>query len=338
MSDDRMILIGTMNQPIIRSSFIRSSIQVNFGRSHVRIMRPVGAVLAVVIMALTGTFGSDASSPPDIDQTFRVATFNIHKGANRQGHYDLERTIDAIGRLDADLVGVQEAMRNHPDFNCDDQPALIAEGLSRRSGRRWAHVRARAWNLDDRRCLARGRGSDAATEELAFIAASPILSSRTVRLSEGRVGLAVRVRAMPDVPVIVTHLAANRQNQRDRIHELAVLLPWAAQQGPGLLIGDFNAQPDAEELGPVKARYRDAWAEAASRGRAGGVASGSTRPFGRVSRIDYVLYEPTVRLAVDSVEVVDVSASSPSGEVSDHHPVVATFRRAPAPTRAAGTR
>ena len=86
------------------------------------------------------------------------------------------------------------------------------------------------------------------------------------------------------------------------------------------------------------ARYRDAWAEAASRGRAGGVASGSTRPFGRVSRIDYILYEPRLPLAVDSVEVVDVSASSASGEVSDHNPVVATFRRTTAASHAADTR
>jgi endonuclease/exonuclease/phosphatase family metal-dependent hydrolase len=290
------------------------------------------------MVALAGAFSNHASSAPETAQTFRVATFNIHKGADRKGSYDLERTIDAIRRLDVDLIGVQEAMRNHPDFNCDDQPALIAEGLSRRTGRRWTHVSARAWITDDRRCAMRGRGSDVATEDLALIAASPILTSSSVRLSEGRVGLAVRVAAMPETPVIVTHLAANRQNQPDRIRELAVLLPWAAQQGRGLLIGDLNAQPDADELRPVMTRYRDAWLEAAARGRAGGVASGSTRPGGRVSRIDYVLFDPALDLALDSAEVVDVSALSASGEVSDHHPVVATFRRAAAATPAAGTR
>jgi endonuclease/exonuclease/phosphatase family metal-dependent hydrolase len=86
------------------------------------------------------------------------------------------------------------------------------------------------------------------------------------------------------------------------------------------------------------ARYRDAWAEAAARGRAGGVASGSTRPFGRVSRIDYILFEPKLDLTLDSVDVVDVSALSNAGEVSDHHPVVATFRRAAAAAHAAETR
>ena len=276
------------------------------------IMRRFALALVVVSVVLAGTSGRRASSASDTVTRFRVATFNIHKGANRQGRYDLERTVEAIQHLDADLVGVQEVMRNHPDFHCDDQPALIAEGLRRRSGRPWTHAHAKGWITEDRQCLAAGRGSDVATEGLAIFAASPILASSSVRLSEGRVGLAVRVAAAPDVPLVVTHLAANRENQRDRIHEIGVLLPWAARQGPGLLIGDFNAQPDSSELGPVMARYRDAWAEAAARGR-----------------VDFVLYQPDVGVTLESVDVVDFSTVPEFGEVSDHHPVVATFRRSP---------
>ena len=260
--------------------------------------------------------------------TFRVATYNIHKGADRRNHYDLERTIDAIARLDADVVGVQEAMQNHPDFNCDDQPALIAKGLRNRTGRPWTHVFVKAWITDHRQCMERGRGKDIETEGLAIFARERIVASSSVRLSEGRVGLAVRVASMPDVPVIVTHLSANQENQPNREREIATLLPWAAKQGPGLLIGDFNARPETSEIGAVIGRYRDGWAEASAHGRAGGVASGSTRPFGRVSRIDYVFYAPDVRLTLDSVDIVDTSTLG-LGEmsVSDHHPVVATFRR-----------
>ena len=202
--------------------------------SHVRIMRPVGIALIVVMLGLAGTLRYHASSAPDVVRTFRVATFNIHKGADRQGHYDLERTIDAIC-----------ASRRRPHWPAGGDAQSSGLQLRRSAGvdRRGAAAAygapvdacpaRRAWITDDRQCLMRGRGSDVATEDLAFIAAGPILSSRSVRLSEGRVGLAVRVAAMPDVPVIVTHLAANRQNQPDRIRELAVLLPWAAQQGPG---------------------------------------------------------------------------------------------------------
>ncbi|MBI4888538.1 MAG: hypothetical protein HY824_15690 [Acidobacteria bacterium] len=290
-------------------------------------MRAVG-VAAVIVLAvvLAAGQGRRAASAWTAAESFRVATFNIHKGANRKGHYDLGRTIEAIRRLDADLVGTQEVMRNQPDFNCDDQPALIAEGLRRRTGRPWTYVHQKAWVTDDRRCRDRGHGSDVATEELAIFSASPITDSRVVRLSEGRVGLAVRVAALPQVPIVVTHLAANRENQRGRMEELGVLLPWAARQGPGLLIGDFNAQPDAVELGPVMARYHDAWADAAADEHITGVVSGSTRPGRRFSRIDFVLYDEKAGLRVESAEVFDVSDLPGLGEVSDHQPVVATFR------------
>src|SRR5688572_11945480 len=65
---------------------------------------------------------------------FRVVTFNIHKGADNENRYDLERTIAAIASLNPDVIGVQEALRNHPQFACDDQPALIAERLPRLTG------------------------------------------------------------------------------------------------------------------------------------------------------------------------------------------------------------
>ena len=201
--------------------------------------------------------------------------------------------------------------------------------MRRRTGRPWTHAYAKSWVTEDRRCLERGQGDGVQTEGVAFFTPERIVSSSSVRLSQGRVGLAVRIASMPDVPVIVTHLAANRQNQAGRVREISALLPWAARQGPGLLMGDLNARPDASELVPLMAQYRDTWADAASGGRVYGVVSGSTRPGRRVSRIDYVLYAPGIDLTLQSVEVVDPSTLPGLGGVSDHHPVVATFRSDP---------
>ena len=292
-------------------------------------MRRLAVALVIVIAVFTGSLARRASSQPGTARTFRVATFNIHKGADVGGAYDLDRTTEAIARLDADLVGVQEAMRNHPGFNCDDQPALIAEGLRRRTGHPWTRVYEKAWITDHRQCQEKGRGDGVETEGVAVFARERIVGSSAIRLSEGRVGLAVRVASMPDVPIIVTHLSANAQNQPDRVREIARLLPWAARQGPGLLIGDLTARPATSELQAVTSRYLDAWADAAARGRAGGVASGSTRPRGRVSRIDYVFVAPDVDLTLESVDIVATSTWRGLGEVSDHYPVVATFLRAP---------
>ena len=210
--------------------------------------------------------------------TFRVVTFNIYKGAGTDNRYNLQRTIEALARLDADLVGVQEALRNHPQFDCDDQPALIADGLRRLTGRRWVHIYAKAWITDNRECLARGRGDDVATEGVAFFTPDRILATSQVNLPENRVGLMARVASMPDVPVILTHLTAYRRNQAHRIKQIDTLLPWAARQGPGILMGDLNAWPGTIELTSILARYRDAWGDARERGLNKGVASGSTRP------------------------------------------------------------
>ncbi len=118
--------------------------------------------VALVIVATVGLMWPlvhRASSLTTLRATFRVVTFNIHKGADRRGRYDLNRTIEAIARLDPDLVAVQEAMRNHPGFGCDDQPALIAAGLRRHTGRPWNQVYEEAWITNHTTCLDEGRGT-----------------------------------------------------------------------------------------------------------------------------------------------------------------------------------
>jgi endonuclease/exonuclease/phosphatase family metal-dependent hydrolase len=291
-------------------------------------MRRVWAAFFLVVsVVFTAAAVRTGSTPADSRPTLRVATFNIHKGAPRRGPYDLERTIDAIHRLGVDVVGVQEAMRNDEAFGCDDQPALIAEGLRSRSGLPWTYVHANAWITTNRGCMDSGRGDDVATEGLAFITREHIVDSSVVRLNQGRVGLAVRLARMPQVPIVVTHLAANRQNQADRVREIGILLPWAKRLGPGILVGDLNAEAEASELTPLFTNYLDAWPEAEARGTARGVTNGATRPNGR-SRIDYVLYTPGTDLVMESSEVID-TVTLGLGEVSDHHPVIATFRRVP---------
>ena len=74
---------------------------------------------------------------PATDQPvgWKVMTFNIQHGIDRSHKYNLQRAIDTIARVQPDLVGLQEVTRNHPYYNCDDQPARIAEGLKAATGR-----------------------------------------------------------------------------------------------------------------------------------------------------------------------------------------------------------
>jgi endonuclease/exonuclease/phosphatase family metal-dependent hydrolase len=292
-------------------------------------MRRLRLTLTVTMLAVVAATSSRwAASAPEPKPTFRVATWNIHKGADRRNNYDLDRTIDAIASFDADLVGLQEVMRNQIETNCDDQAPLMAEGLRRRTHRPWTHVYVKASSSGKRYCLdqRRGDGDGIEVEGVAFLAAEPIVAREWTPLPESRVAVEVRLASSPNVPVVVTHLAPNRSDRELRARQFAALLPWARPRGPGILIGDLNAEPDAAELAPVLASYRDGWADAAAGGGARGVAAGPTRPH-RVSRIDYVLYARELGLTLESVEAVDTTTLG-LGEVSDHNPVVATFRRA----------
>jgi endonuclease/exonuclease/phosphatase family metal-dependent hydrolase len=189
-------------------------------------------------------------------------------------------------------------------------------------------VYERAWLTDNDGCLRSGRGDETEGEGLAIFARDRIVSSRSIRLSEGRIGLSVTLASLPDLSIVVTHLSASRADVAGRAGEIARLLPWARLHGPPILLGDFNAVPDAEELGVLRSTYSDAWSAAAERGATGGVESGATRPGRRLARIDYVFFDPSINLALESVDVVDTSTAE-TGEVSDHRPVVATFRRFP---------
>ena len=279
--------------------------------------------LAVVV---AGVVFAVAEQPPASARgrdTVRVATFNIHKGADNDNHYDLQRTIATIAAFDADLVGLQEVLRNHAQFNCDDQAARIADGLMRLTNRKWMYVYVKSWVADDRTCMDGGRGSDVESEGVAFFAPQRIVGDH-IRLAESRIGLVARLASLPELPVVVTHLAASRRNQAHREQQIAALLPWAEAAGAAILMGDLNARPEATELIPLFARYRDAWLEGTERDVATGVTTGSTRP-GIQARIDYVFYDPSRALTLDSIEIRE-TATEDHAEVSDHRPVIATFR------------
>lgn len=287
-------------------------------------------VLVAAVGLAVATAAEDHFSPAAADPAaFRVMTYNIQFGENSAGWYTLARTVDTIAASGANLIGLQQVVRNHAQFNCDDQPALIAAMLRSRTGRAWQAAYVKEWDTDNRECLERGRGDEWETEGLAFLAPEPFIDVKHVELPHSRIGLMTRVASAPDLPIVVTHLANSVARQSQRVQQLATLLPWAHSERAAIFMGDLNTGPDAPELTPVLAQYRDAWAEASRRGDVRGVRSGSTRP-GHESRIDYVMYSPSAGLVLESVEVVDTSSLLHRTEASDHRPVIASFRRAAA--------
>jgi endonuclease/exonuclease/phosphatase family metal-dependent hydrolase len=290
--------------------------------------------LLFLLLALCGlvlsTYGSDARVAPTSvaragsGRAFKVMTFNIAHGMGSSG-YDLPRVADVIARVQPDLVALQEVTRNHPAYRCDDQPALLSEGLRRATGRVWYHAYVQEWELRTSvTCRQQGSGDGPMTEGLAFLAPEPITAVASQKLWNSRIGVAVRVTSAPHVAFIVTHLASSSRNVDDRIKQVAQLAPWVDGRGlPRVLLGDLNARPGASELAPLMRTHRDAWADAAAAGTIRGISTGATHRSGK-ARIDYVLYTPGAGLRVEWVDTVDAAALV-GVQTSDHHPVVAAF-------------
>jgi endonuclease/exonuclease/phosphatase family metal-dependent hydrolase len=249
-------------------------------------------------------------------------TFNIQHGIDGGERYRPQTAIDTIARVNPDLVALQEITRNHPSYNCDDQPAAIANGLSAQTGKRWTAIYKEQWFTPDRSCQQSGRGDAAETEGLAFLAAESLGSPSFVALWNGGLGLATRTASFADIPIVGTHLAAQASGASDRMRQMSALLPWVETLGaPRVLVGDFNALAQSPELQSTFATYSDAWADALRAGTARGRLDGVTHKF---DRIDFIFYTPSPRLQLQWAETVDTVALV-GREASDHRPVVASF-------------
>lgn len=283
--------------------------------SHARKFLP-GLLL---FAASTVACGGSPVGPSAADRgssSFTVMTFNIQHGLDFNGRYNLQGDIDTIARVQPDLVALQEVTRNHPSYRCEDQPRVIAQGLEQATGRSWRTWYQQAEFTADRTCQTNGTGDGPETEGVAFFAPASIEQVGSQPIINTAVAMAARSGVTP--PIVTTHLASGAAQLANRTTQVSQLLSWAPGVGvPRILVGDFNARPDAPEIQPVLTQYRDAWVDALGAGTAAGVMSGDTRVRG--GRIDYVLYTGD-GLSVLSAETVDTLAS-------DHRPLVVRFGR-----------
>lgn len=274
--------------------------------------------LAVVIAAAASVERRDAVA--DGRAGLKVMTFNIQHGIDGSHQYNLQRAIDAIAKIQPDVVALQEVTRNHPYYNCDDQPARIAEGVKAATGRAWSVVYEQEWFTPNVECQQAGKGDGKETEGLAFLSPSPLGPSSMTKLPASRIALTVRPSAAGGIPITVTHLASGRHNGPARAKEVEALLKWTETLGPvQIVLGDFNLKPDELELQPVLTLFRDAW----KTGTDSGVIAGNPATH-KDSRIDFIFHKGD-GLTVTKVETVE-TASWFGTSASDHRPLVLSVR------------
>jgi endonuclease/exonuclease/phosphatase family metal-dependent hydrolase len=261
----------------------------------------------------------------------RVATLNIW---NRFGPWEerLAAIREAVSELAPDLLGLQEVLRLEPDEGDGlDQAKAVAEGFGyhvaygRSEGERWGNAALSRWP----------------------IARSEAFDLPRCGTSEKRTLLFAEIAApFGRVPFFVTHLNWKFEEGHVREAQVQAIAAHVERLAPGdafpaVLCGDFNAEPDADEirflrgltsLGQARrVYYQDAFATAGD--GAPGLTFTPRNPFaaplhepGR--RIDYVFVrgrderfrgEPTeARVAFDR----PVNGTFPS----DHFGVLALLR------------
>ncbi|MFF6813676.1 endonuclease/exonuclease/phosphatase family protein [Streptomyces sp. NPDC012403] len=280
-------------------------------RRSVRATAVLAAAFAATLPAMAapataaGAPGAHAPAVP-----LRVATYNIHAGAGQDQVFDLDRTAAALRDLRADVIGLQEVDVHwgaRSDFT--DEARALAEKLDMRV------FFAPIYDLDPA-----DRDGERRQFGVAVLSRHPVLAAENheiTRLSTqtpdpvpapapGFAEVVVDVRGA-HVHVYTTHLDYRADPSVREAQVADMLGVLAADRGPKVLVGDFNAEATAPELAPLWERLRDAAPDA-----------GGTYPaIDPVKRIDLITVSPGIRVT---------GARTVATEASDHRPVVTDLR------------
>jgi endonuclease/exonuclease/phosphatase family metal-dependent hydrolase len=240
----------------------------------------------------------------------RVATFNVRHGRPWRGFTSNTWLARAVGRIEADVLALQEVERTVVRSWFADQPALIAGAADAT-----AHVYAPA-----RRLALFG------TDGVAICVRGTIRDNAVIRFKgagrrQDRVALVAEVVVRrQQMTVVATHLQNEEEEAKVQLAELLEALSDVPR--PCVLLGDLNLETDVV-AGPL--------ADAGFALAGGPPSAPAMRAH---QRIDHVAVSG---LALGEVEVLHLP-------VSDHRAVVAEIgasrgnRRRPAPPIASRTR
>lgn len=155
-----------------------------------------------------------------------LASYNVHRCFGTDGRYSPERTVEVIGALDADIIGLQEVdMRLLVDGRA--QLDYLAQSLD-------MHM-VPGPNIKGRR----GKFGN------ALLTNWPVKAVRradlTVRHYEprGAIDCEIEVQGRP-VRVVVTHLGLNAAERRLQVGRLIAALEEGGEDLPTVVMGDFN--------------------------------------------------------------------------------------------------
>src|SRR4051812_21039333 len=188
---------------------------------------------------MTGVPGTRPAPGPDQPPIpVRLVTFNTHHGVGEDARHDLPRLAKLLASAEADVICLQEVDRHFGDRSEDvDQALLLSRALDMQL----------AWGpaIDEP-----SAGGQPRQYGNALLSRLPILVSDVHRLpGSGEPRSALRTMLELDggtLWVTATHLTTRSPEERgEQVAALAALHSEGMEAG--VVVGDFNARPDAAE-------------------------------------------------------------------------------------------
>ena len=248
---------------------------------------------------MTGIPGMRPAPGPDQPPIpVRLVTFNTHHGVGDDARHDLPRLAKVLASADADVICLQEVDRHFGDRSEDvDQALLLSRALDMQLA--WGPAIDRP-----------GEAEEPQQYGNALLSRLPILISDVHPLpGGGEPRRALRTMLELDggtLWVTATHLTTLSPEDRGA-QVAAVAALHTDQMAAGVLVGDFNAGPEAPELAGLRDRFSDAWELARDRDDQAGWRfwqrdEGLTHPARTPHRrIDQVWVSPGVTVAAAKV-------------------------------------
>lgn len=252
------------------------------------------AVLLVFVLPVLAEISAVEPEPVAAESAeLTVMVYNIQSGFARDRTWDLRRTADVIAAQNPDIVVLNEVSRGWLVTASSDQLVW----LSRELDMPFVWGPASDDDLWGNAILSRVPLDQTDTRKFA--------STQNLKRSVAGIELTVNGTSFW---VFGTHLDDPRGAGEARMEQLRELISFQDGRGPGIIMGDFNAEPEDDVLQELLALgYRDPV----------GAALPDVTTSQDDRRIDYILVS-------EGIEVLDVRV--PDVTASDHKPVVARIR------------
>jgi len=253
--------------------------------------------LALLIAPVISFIGWHNLEAVDADSdAVRVMTYNLHNGFNTRGELDLEALAARIEENEADVVALQEISRGWLISGSTDMLSWLSQRLDMpyvsgpTAGPLWGNA-----------ILSKFTITDYGNHEIPSDDLCIKRGFTTATIDTGSI----------DLQIIATHLHHVEKDSTIRQMQVPVILDYWHNTPNTIILGDFNAQPDAPE---IKMFYQ-----------AGLLDSMVNQPEALTfhsadlyERIDYIWLSPDILL---------VESYIPFSQASDHLAVVAVIDR-----------